>query len=143
MPRDVEDACRTVENCRVWNVDDLEAIVARNVDARARNGEAASRIVADEAERFRRWLVALDVVPAITGLRRHAEQVRADELARFETRFEALTPRDRETVEHLTRAIVAKLLHEPTVRMKDMALESDGGDLAAAVAALFDPGVRG
>ena len=75
---------------------------------------------------------ALDVVPAITGLRALAEVIRREELDRVSGRFESLTPRDRAVVEQLTRSIVNKLLHEPTVRMKD------GPELAQTVRDLFD-----
>ncbi len=74
------------------------------------------------------------MVPAITGLRALAETIRREELDRVSGRFENLTPRDRAVLEQLTRSIVNKLLHEPTVRMKD------GPEFAQTVRDLFDLG---
>ena len=75
------------------------------------------------------------MVPAITGLRALAETIRREELDRVSGRFENLTPRDRAVLEQLTRSIVNKLLHEPTVRMKEAAAE-----FAQTVRDLFDLG---
>jgi glutamyl-tRNA reductase len=138
VPRDVEPAVGDLPGVVLHDIDALERVVSRNRAARANEAEQVEAIVAAEAERFRRWLAALDVVPAITGLRDRAEAIRAAELARYEGRWEALGPRDRELVERLTRSIVRKLLHEPTVRLKDGAIDNEGRDLAAAVHALFD-----
>jgi glutamyl-tRNA reductase len=134
----VEPAVGELPGVVLHDIDALERVVSRNRAARANEAEQGEAIVAAEAERFRRWLAALDVVPAITGLRDRAEAIRAAELARYEGRWEALGPRDRELVERLTRSIVRKLLHEPTVRLKDGAIDHEGRDLAAAVHALFD-----
>jgi len=138
VPRDVEASVADEAGVTVYDIDALETVVSRNRAARATEAEQGEDIVASEAQRFRRWLLSLDAVPAITGLRERAEAIRAAELARFEGRWEALGVRDRELVERLTRGIVAKLLHEPTVRLKDGAVDRDGNDLAAAVHALFD-----
>ena len=79
----------------------------------------AERIVAEEAAHFAEWLRSRDAAPAIRGLRRHAEEIRSEELARAERRLADLSERDRETVETLTTQIVNKLLHAPTVRAKE------------------------
>ena len=138
VPRDVEPAVAAVRGVVLHDIDGLERVVARNRTARAREAVAGEGIVAEEAARFRRWRDSLEVVPAIAGLRALAEQIRTEELARIESRWEALTPRDRALVDRLTRSIVNKLLHEPTVRMREIAADADGLDVAAAVAALFD-----
>ena len=75
---------------------------------------------------------------ALRILRDRAEAIRRSELLRYEGRWESLSERDRELVERLTRSIVRKLLHEPTVRLRDGAIDREGRDLAAAVHELFD-----
>ena len=138
VPRDVDPAVRGLPGCTLHDVDDLERVVTRNRSARSDLAPAGEEIVAGEAARFRRWRDSLEVVPAIAGLRALAEQVRSEELARVEGRWEALTPRDRALVDRLTRSIVNKLLHEPTVRLRDIGAEADAAELAATVATLFD-----
>ena len=138
VPRDVEPAVGELPGVELHDIDALESVVSRNRAARAGEAVQGEEIVAAEAERFRRWLASLDVVPAITGLRDRAEAIRMSELLRYEGRWESLSQRDRELVERLTRSIVRKLLHEPTVRLRDGAIDREGRDLAAAVHELFD-----
>src|SRR5205085_2776114 len=100
------------------------AVVANRSADRA--GELAARlraggIVAAEASRFREWQASLDVVPAIASLRARAEEIRTAELAKAEPRLGRLTEGERRTVESVTAQIVNKLLHLPTVRMKQAA----------------------
>jgi glutamyl-tRNA reductase len=134
VPRDIDPAIRTLPGVALYDIDALESVVARNRSAREGEAVAGEEIVAVRAVEFQRWLVSLDVVPAITGLRALAEAIRREELDRVSSRFENLTPRDRAVLEQLTRSIVNKLLHEPTVRMKD------GPEFARTVRDLFDLG---
>jgi glutamyl-tRNA reductase len=138
VPRDVEPAVGELPGVELHDIDALESVVSRNRAARAGEAVQGEEIIAVEADRFRRWLASLDVVPAITGLRDRAEAIRMSELLRYEGRWETMSQRDRELVERLTRSIVRKLLHEPTVRLRDGALDREGRDLAAAVHELFD-----
>jgi glutamyl-tRNA reductase len=134
VPRDIEPAVRALPGVALYDIDALESVAARNRSAREGEAVAGEEIVSIRAAEFQRWLMALDVVPAITGLRALAEEIRREELDRVLGRFENLTPRDRAVLEQLTRSIVNKLLHEPTVRMKD------GPEFAQTVRALFDLG---
>ena len=93
----------------------------------------AEQLVALEAERFRDWRASLEVVPAISALRSHAEEIRAAELAKLG----GLSDKERRTVEAATSQILNKLLHLPTVRMKEAAAAEDGDAYADAVRHLF------
>ena len=93
----------------------------------------AERLVAEETERFREWRASLDVVPAIASLRAHADAIRTAELAKLGT----LPEGERDRLEAVTAQILAKLLHEPTVRMKQAAADGDGEAYAAAIRRLF------
>ena len=79
----------------------------------------AERIVAEEAARFAEWHRSRGAAPAIAALRRRAEEIRAEELARAGPRLTELSERERKTVETLTAQIVNKLLHAPTVHAKE------------------------
>jgi len=79
-----------------------------------------------------------EVAPLIAALRDQAEEIRLSELARFRARLDALSPREREAVEAVTRGLVGKLLHAPTVRLKDAAGTAQGDRLAEALQTLFD-----
>jgi len=119
VPRDLDPEIARVEGCRLFDIDALgEGLVGREEDVRE-----AERIVAEEAARFADWVRSRDAAPAIAALRRRAEEIRSEELARAENRLTSLSERDRKTVETLTSQIVNKLLHAPTVRAKESGSE--------------------
>jgi glutamyl-tRNA reductase len=140
VPRDVDPALSSVDGCFVYDIDDLEAVVAASLEGRRAEAVHAERIVAEEAERFRAWQASLAVVPAIASLRARAEEIRAAELARIEARLERLPESERAVVDTVTSQIVNKLLHLPTVRMKEAAVTADGLIYAEVVRHLFGLG---
>lgn len=137
VPRDLDPAINDLDACYVYDIDDLESVVAETLDARRREAAAAESIVAHEAEAFRSWQASRDVVPAIASLRARAEEIRRSELAKADARLGALSESERRAVESVTAQIVNKLLHMPTVRMKQAAAAADGVLYADAVRHLF------
>jgi glutamyl-tRNA reductase len=137
VPRDLDPAIHELDGCYLYDIDDLEAVVAESLAGRRREAARAETIAAEEAERFREWQASRDVVPAIASLRARAEEIRAGELARAEGRLEGLSEHERRTVESVTAQIVNKLLHLPTVRMKEAAATADGPAYADALEHLF------
>jgi glutamyl-tRNA reductase len=114
VPRDLDPAIGRLDGCTLYDIDDLgEGLVGRDEDVRG-----AETIVSEERARFADWRRSRGAAPAIAALRRRAEQIRAEELARAEPRLAHLSERERRTVETLTAQIVNKLLHAPTVRAR-------------------------
>ncbi|MGA2470446.1 MAG: glutamyl-tRNA reductase [Solirubrobacteraceae bacterium] len=118
VPRDVEPACAELDGVTLRDIDDLQAVLARNLSSRAADVPRAEQIVAEEIDRFAGWLGALDVHPTIAALRDRGEQVVEAVLAENSGRWESASPGDLERVETLARAVTARLLHEPTVQLK-------------------------
>jgi glutamyl-tRNA reductase len=137
VPRDLDPEINELDGCYLYDIDDLEAVVAESLGARRREAATAERIVAEEAEQFRTWQASLDVVPAIASLRARAEEIRQSELAKAEARLGDLSDAERRAVESVTAQIVNKLLHLPTIRMKEAAAAADGVVYADAVRHLF------
>jgi glutamyl-tRNA reductase len=137
VPRDLDPAINDLDGCYLYDIDDLEGVVAESVAGRREEAVRAEAIVSEEANDFRAWQLTLDVVPAIASLRARAESIRQAELERAEGRLASLSPSQRRAVEALTAQIVAKLLHQPTVRMKEAAVAADGVLYADAVRHLF------
>jgi glutamyl-tRNA reductase len=137
VPRDLDPAINDLEGCYLYDIDDLERVVAESVAGRKQEAVRADSIVAEEADAFRAWQLSLDVVPAIASLRARAEEIRRGELERAEGRLASLSPSQRRAVEALTSQIVAKLLHQPTVRMKEEAAAANGVLYANALRRLF------
>jgi glutamyl-tRNA reductase len=137
VPRDLDPAIHELDACYLYDIDDLESVVASTLAGRRREAARAEAIVAEEAESFREWQASREVVPAIASLRAWAEEIRAAELDRVRGR---LSESQEEVVESITARIVDKLLHPPTVRLKEAAAGADGGSYAQAVRHLFDLG---
>ncbi len=136
VPRNLDPAIHELDGCFLYDIDDLESVVAAGLAGRRREAARAEAIVAAEAERFREWHASREVVPEIASLRAWAEEVRAGELERARTRL-GLSDDQHAAVESVTAQIVNKLLHLPTVRLKEAAAGANGGSYAEALRHLF------
>jgi hypothetical protein len=137
VPRDVEPAVGSLENVFLYDLDDLRAVVTNNVDRRRAEMPTAERLIADEVERYWQWLAGLATVPVLTKFRGEMEQLRQRELAEALRRLEHLRPEDRAAVEQLSRALMNKFLHGPTVRLRAAASNGRGLGVVDAVRYLF------
>jgi glutamyl-tRNA reductase len=118
VPRDIDPACSALPGVTLYDIDDLQAVIARNRSVRKAEKRRAEEIIEEEIHRFARWLGTLDAVPTISALRRRADEVVEHVLRENASRWETLSPRDRERVEAVARSVASRLLHEPTVRLK-------------------------
>jgi len=138
VPRDVDPGARHVPGVTLLDMDDLERFTEASLSERRREVSKVQHIITMELERFQLERSAREVAPLVTALRSRAEGIRSSELERFRAKLEALDPDARNAVEALTQGIVNKLLHEPTVRLKDAAGTARGELYADALASLFD-----
>ncbi len=138
VPRDLDPAINELDGAYLYDVDDLERVVEESVAGRRDEAARAERIVLEELDEFRAWWAERDVVPAIVALRARAEEIRRSELSRLAARLDALDPGQRRLVESLTSQIVNKLLHPPTVRLKEAAATGDGAAYARTLRELFE-----
>jgi len=119
VPRNVAPAASQLAGVTLVDIAEIREVAERGVTGHL---VAEARVmVAEEADAFRRWLRQIEVEPTIRELRTHAEQVRRDELARLASRLTSLDADQRQAVEALTQGIINTLLHEPTVRLKQLA----------------------
>jgi glutamyl-tRNA reductase len=125
VPRDIEAACGELEGVTLYDIDDLQAVVARNRQVREDERASAEAVVEDEIQRFARWMGTLDVMPTITALREHGDTIVEQVLAENAGRWESASPRDRARIEAMARSLMQRLLHEPTIRLKSV--DRDGG----------------
>ncbi len=140
VPRDVAPDVAEVDGVVVLDIDDLGAWAERGRAQRRSEVEGVTAIVRDEVNRFAMAATALQAAPLVGALRERAELLRRSELDRYERQLSRLDADQRELVEMITRGLVAKLLHEPSVRLRDQAGSPRGERNAAAVADLFDLG---
>ncbi len=137
VPRDIEPSVRDCPGIALYDMDDLQREVTRNLGAREAEAEEALVLVREEVERFESWLGSLDVVPTISALRRRADDVVDQVLRENEARWESLSVADRERLEVMARAVASRLLHEPTLRLKDAAAEQSSYRYVHALRELF------
>jgi glutamyl-tRNA reductase len=119
VPRDIDHACGELDGVSVYDMDDLQAVVRRNLGVREAERARAEAVVEEEIQRFARWLAQLDVMPTIASLREHGAEIVDQVLAENAGRWETLSPRDLARVEAVARAVMQRLLHEPTIRLKE------------------------
>lgn len=137
VPRDVDPAAAGLAGVTLLDMDDLRAFAESGVAERRREVSRVEAIVEDEVLRYFEAVSAREVAPLVGALRDRAEGVREAEVQRHAARLAGLDARERAAVEALTRGIVNKLLHEPTVRLKDAAGSPRADRLADALRTLF------
>lgn len=138
VPRDVDPAAGELPGVTLLDMDDLGTFVEQGRTERSRETGRVRAIVDSEVERYRAEVSAREVAPLIAALRARADGIGSSELARHETRLASLSPSQRAAVESLLHGTVNKLLHEPTVRLKDASGHARGDRLAEALRDLFD-----
>ena len=137
VPRDIEPAVNDLDNAFVYDIDDLEQVVAANRKQREREAGWAEDIVAEEVQRMMRRLASKDLAPTIVALEQRLERIRASEIDRFRGKLAALSGEEREAVEALTRGILNKILHGPITELKSGADNPEQGAIVQVIKRIF------
>lgn len=137
VPRDVSPAAGALEGVTLLDMNDLRTFAAAGVADRRREVARAQDILVDELHRYQEAGSARRVAPTVVALRERAEELRLAELTKFQHKHSYLGEDELKAVEGMSRAIVAKLLHAPTVVLKDAAGSARGDRLLAALQELF------
>ncbi|KAF0218376.1 MAG: glutamyl-tRNA [Geobacteraceae bacterium] len=138
VPRDIDPKVNDVENVYLYTVDDLQEVVASNLQQRAEEAKKAEDIVSQEIGQFFKWLSSLDITPTIVALRSRFEETRQAELAKTLANWKDLTPEEQKRLEALTSAIINKLLHPPTSVLKQTGQGGRADLYVDALRNLFD-----
>jgi glutamyl-tRNA reductase len=120
VPRDIDPDCGALEGVTLYDIDDLQAVVESNLSTRAAEEPQALEILEEEIRRFARWLGQRDTLPTISALREHGNTLVEQVLAENAGRWESASPRDLARVEAIARAVMSRLLHEPTIRLRSL-----------------------
>jgi len=138
VPRDIATDVGELAWVTAFDVDDIQKFVAENAAARAVEAEKASVLVAQEVARFVRERSLREGLPVLARLRSRAEEIARAEVERTLAALgDGLTERQRKSIEAMGRAIVNKLLHGPTAKLRAVHTGPDGDRLAGAAAELF------
>ena len=140
VPRDIEPQVGDLDNVFLYNIDDLQAVVAADVAGRRAEIARVERIIAEEVDDFLRWCRALDAVPIITSLREKFDRIREEELEKLKSRLPDLTPEEHEAINAAMRTIVNKICHQPMIQIKEYAAGQDAPEKLDAICRVF--GIR-
>jgi glutamyl-tRNA reductase len=138
VPRDVDPAVGALGNVFLYDLDDLRTVATANIERRREELPAAEAVIAPEVEKYWEWLAGLAAVPVLRSFRTEVDRMRESELAEAMRKLEHLSPRDREAIEHFSRALMNKFLHEPSVRLRAAAANGRGLGVVDALRYLFD-----
>jgi glutamyl-tRNA reductase len=137
VPRDIDPACRDLAGVSLHDVDDVQALVELNASGREAEARRAASILESEMADFERWLGSQEVMPTVADLRERADRIVDQVLAENEPRWQRLSGADRERLRLAARSIANRLLHEPTLRMKELADRDDSYRYVSALRELF------
>jgi glutamyl-tRNA reductase len=119
VPRDIEPACGDLPDVTLYDIDDLHSVVTHTLSARAGEVDGATEIVEQEIQRFARWMGQQDVLPTVAALRERGRDIVDQVLAENAGRWEGTTQRDLARIDAVARAVMQRLLHEPTIRLRE------------------------
>lgn len=137
LPRDVDPAARKLENVFLYDLDDLRAVTAANLERRRAELPSAEQVIGEEVERYWEWVAGLATVPVLTQFRGEMDRLREAEIEPLLRRLSHLPPSEREAIEHFSRSLMNKFLHSPSVRLRAAAVNGRGLGIVDAVRYLF------
>jgi glutamyl-tRNA reductase len=138
VPRNIDPAVNEIDNAYLYDIDDLQSVIAANLKERRKAAEKAEGIIDQEVERFQRWLAGLEVAPTIAGLRHRLEDIRRGEMEKTLAQLKHLGPKEQEAINSLTAAIVKKILHQPITVLKKSRNDMSGEQYLDTVRKLFN-----
>ena len=125
VPRNIDPGVNDLDNVYLYDVDDLQGVVDTNILERQKEAKKAEDIIEEEIETFKKWLSSLDSVPTVIALREKAETIRKEELEKLMNRLSEIGEKDKKAIEGMASSIVNKLIHPPTVALREDAEDKD------------------
>ncbi|MFD0617953.1 glutamyl-tRNA reductase [Paenibacillus sp. GCM10027629] len=137
VPRDLDPAIGSIPNVFLYDIDDLEGIVESNLELRRKEATKIDAMIAKEIEAFRQWLKTLGVSPVIYALQQKSAQIHQDTMESLFKKLPDLDERQAKVIRKLTKSIVNQMLHDPILRIKEMAVEKNGDEAIEMFTQIF------
>jgi glutamyl-tRNA reductase len=137
LPRDVDADVGELENVFLYDLDDLKAAAAATLDRRSEDIPLADSIISGEVDKYWQWLAGLEAVPVVSDFRSRMDRVRAQELESALKKIQGLNEEQTEALDHFSRSLMNKFLHEPSVRLRAAAANGRGLGVIDAARYLF------
>lgn len=125
VPRNIDPGINDLDNVYLYDVDDLQGTVDMNILERQKEAKKAEDIIEEEIETFNKWLSSLDSVPTVVALREKAETIKREELAKLLNRLPEIGEKEKKAIEGMAGSIINKLIHAPTVALREDSEDKD------------------
>ena len=137
VPRDIEPGINDLENVYLYDIDDLQVVVSANIKEREKEAENAMNFISQEVTKFNNWVGTLDVVPTIVEIRKKAENIRNQEIEKTLKKISHLSEEDKQLLRQMSSSMINKILHKPTIKLKQKTQSEDGHVYLKAIRHLF------
>jgi glutamyl-tRNA reductase len=137
VPRDIEPDINDLENIYLYDIDDLHVVVSANMKEREKEADNAMNFISQEVTKFNNWVGTLDAVPTIVEIRKKAENIRMQEIEKTLKKISYLSEDDKKLLRQMSSSIVNKILHKPTIKLKQKTQSEDGHVYLKAIRHLF------
>jgi len=137
VPRDIEPDINDLENIYLYDIDDLHVVVSANMKEREKEAENAMNFISQEVTKFNNWVGTLDAVPTIVEIRKKAENIRMQEIEKTLKKISHLSEDDKKLLRQMSSSMVNKILHKPTIKLKQKTQSEDGHVYLKAIRHLF------
>ena len=137
VPRDIEPDINDLENIYLYDIDDLHIVVSANMKEREKEADNAMNLISQEVTKFNNWVGTLDAVPTIVEIRKKAENIRMQEIEKTLKKISYLSEDDKKLLHQMSSSIVSKILHKPTIKLKQKTQSEDGHVYLKAIRHLF------
>ena len=137
VPRDIEPDVNDLENVYLYDIDDLHVVVSANMKEREKESENAMHLISQEVNKFNNWLGTLDAVPTIVEIRKRVENIGNQEMERTLKKIPHLSEEDKKIICQMKNSMINKILHKPTIKLKQKTQSEDGHVYLKAIRHLF------
>ena len=137
VPRDIEPDVNDLENVYLYDIDDLHVVVSANMKEREKESETAMHLISQEVNKFNNWLGTLDAVPTIVEIRKRVENIGNQEMERTLKKIPHLSEEDKKIIGQMKNSMINKILHKPTIKLKQKTQSEDGHVYLKAIRHLF------
>ena len=137
VPRDIEPDVNDLENVYLYDIDDLHVVVSANMKEREKESENAMHLISQEVNKFNNWLGTLDAVPTIVEIRKRVENIGNQEMERTLKKIPHLSEEDKNIICQMKNSMINKILHKPTIKLKQKTQSEDGHVYLKAIRHLF------
>nr|MDA8235234.1 glutamyl-tRNA reductase [Clostridia bacterium] len=143
VPRDIDPKVEAVPGVKLYDIDDLQNVVDRNMEERRKEAVKAQKIVEEEITIFLKWLNTQFVTPTIVALKQKGEEIKQAELTKALNKLGSLSEKDKKVISSLAHSIVNQLLHDPIINLKSYANTNHGHLYTEIMQNLFNLEVEG